>query len=263
MIKIGDFSKLAHITIKALRFYEKEGILLPAYIDQLTGYRFYETSQLTDAARIKAYRQLDLTINEIKAILSGKDQQIILNEKAKVLIDEKNHIDSLLSAIHLILEDKEMKYHVVKKVIPKTLVYYAETVLDKYQDMMEWIPSIGAECMKLNPDLKCQEPPYEFCEYPDGEFKEKDIQIRHNEAVVCKGIENDIIKFREIPETTVLSIFHKGPYETIGEAYSYLMNYAEQNGYKVNGLTRECYIDGIWNKEDSKDWLTEIQLPVE
>ena len=30
----------------------------------------------------------------------------------------------------------------------------------------------------------------------------------------------------------------------------------------VAGLTGECYIDGIRNKESAEDWLTEIQLPV-
>ena len=40
------------------------------------------------------------------------------------------------------------------------------------------------------------------------------------------------------------------------------MKYAEDNGYQPAGLTRECYIDGIWNKESAEDWLTEVQLPV-
>ena len=61
----------------------------------------------------------------------------------------------------------------------------------------------------------------------------------------------------------VLSIFHRGSYDEIGEAYAYIMKYAEENGYKVTGLSRECYIDGIWNKESVEDWLTEIQLPIE
>lgn len=42
-----------------------------------------------------------------------------------------------------------------------------------------------------------------------------------------------------------------------------LLKYAEEKGYVVSGLSRECYIDGIWNKESEEDWLTEIQLPVE
>lgn len=33
--------------------------------------------------------------------------------------------------------------------------------------------------------------------------------------------------------------------------------------YKIAGLSRECYNDGIWNKESVEDWLTEVQLPIE
>ncbi len=48
-----------------------------------------------------------------------------------------------------------------------------------------------------------------------------------------------------MPETKVLSVYHKGAYDNIGEAYAFMMKCAEINGYKVSGLARESYIDGI------------------
>ena len=263
MLKIGDFSKLSHLTIKALRFYEKEGLLKPASVDEWNNYRFYETSQLETAARIKSYRQLGLSIEEIKAVFAGMDVKEILQGKIKSLTEEKYLIESRISIINSILEDKEMKYQVTEKVIPEKIVYTAETVLKDYSDIMQWIPSVGQECLKLNPGIKCSEPQYEFCEYLDGEYKETDIRIRHNEAVTEFGKENEHIRFKVLPEAKVLSIYQKGPYTNIGEAYAFLMKYAEQNGYTAAGLARECYIDGIWNKESEEDWLTEIQLPIE
>ena len=263
MLKISEFSKLSHLTIKALRFYEREGLLKPASVDEWNNYRFYETSQLENAAKIKSYRQLGLSVEEIKAVFAGADVKRILQEKIISLKKEKNLIESRLSIINSIMEDKEMKYQVTEKVIPEKIVYTAETILASYSDIMSWIPSVGQECLELNPGIKCAEPPYEFCEYPDGEYKETDIRIRHNEAVTEFGKENDHIKFKILPEARVLSIFHKGSYANIGEAYAFLMKYAEQNGYTAAGLSRECYIDGIWNKESEEDWLTEIQLPVE
>ena len=235
---------------------------MPASVDQWTGYRFYETSQLEVAAKIKSYRQLDLSIEEIKAVFDGSDVKEILQEKIGALTKEKQVIESRLSIINSILEEKEMKYQVTEKVIPEKKVYTAETVLKTYSDIMQWIPSVAQECLKLNPDMKCAEPPYEFCEYLDGEYKETDIRVRHNEAVTTFGKENELIKFKTLPETKVLSIYHKGAYDKIGEAYTFLMKYAEQNGYKQVGFARECYIDGIWNKETEEDWLTEVQLPV-
>ncbi len=263
MLKIGDFSKLSHLTVKALRYYEKEGLLKPASVDEWNGYRFYDTSQLEIAAKIKSYRQLGLSIEEIKAAFRGADVKEILQEKIGSLIKEKQTIESRLSIIKSILEDKEMKYQVTEKEIPEKIVYTAETVLKTYSDCMQWIPSVGAACLELNPNMKCAEPPYEFCEYLDGEYKETDIHIRHNEAVAAFGKESDLIKFKTLPAAKVLSIYHKGAYDKIGEAYAFLVKYAEQNGYRAAGLARECYIDGIWNKESEEDWLTEIQLPIE
>ena len=263
MLKISEFSKLSHLTVKALRFYEKEGLLKPASVDEWSGYRFYETYQLEIAAKIKSYRQLDLSIEEIKAVFNGTDVKEILQEKLKSLTEEKQMIESRLSIINSILEDNEMKYQVTEKMISEKIVYTAETVLKTYSDSMQWIPSVGQECLKLNPNMKCAEPPYEFCEYLDGEHKETDIRIRHNEAVTEFGKENELIKFKTLPETKVLSIYHKGAYDKIGEAYAFLMKYAEQNGYTAAGFARECYIDGVWNKESEEEWLTEIQLPIE
>ena len=77
------------------------------------------------------------------------------------------------------------------------------------------------------------------------------------------GKGNDNIRFHVLPAAKVLSIYHKGAYDKISEAYAYIVKYAEQNGYAIAGIPRECYIDGIWNKDSEEDWLTEIQLPIE
>ena len=128
--------------------------------------------------------------------------------------------------------------------------------------MMKIIPSLKKECLELNPQIKCTKPSYEFCEYLDKEHKETDIRIRHHESVVSMGKESGRVKFKKISTTKVLSLFYKGSYDEIGEAYSFLMKYVEENNYHINGLARECYIDGIWNKKSVDEWLTEIQLPI-
>jgi effector-binding domain-containing protein len=110
--------------------------------------------------------------------------------------------------------------------------------------------------------MKCADPPYEFCEFLDEEYRETGMRVRHSEAVTSMGKESNRIQFRRLPAAKVLNVFHRGSFDLIGEAYAFIMRYAEQNGYQPAGPARECYIDGIWNKESEEDWLTEIQLPV-
>ena len=66
-----------------------------------------------------------------------------------------------------------------------------------------------------------------------------------------------------LPETKAICIYHRGAYDCLGDAYAYITKCAGENGYKISGCPRECYIDGIRNKENTQDRLTEIQLPVE
>ena len=65
MFKIGDFSKMSKVTIKALRYYEKEKLIKPVYIDKSNGYRYYDSKQLVDVARIIALKQVGLSIEEL------------------------------------------------------------------------------------------------------------------------------------------------------------------------------------------------------
>ena len=44
--KIGEFSKLCQVTVKTLRHYEEIGLMIPVEVDEWTGYRYYDISQL-------------------------------------------------------------------------------------------------------------------------------------------------------------------------------------------------------------------------
>ena len=77
MYRIGEFSKMTKTTIKTLRYYDSVGLLKPEYVDDFTGYRFYTTNQLVELHKIQSFRQIGLSIDEIKAILMGNSFQYI------------------------------------------------------------------------------------------------------------------------------------------------------------------------------------------
>ena len=56
LYKTGMFAAMNHVTVKALRFYEEQGLLIPAQIQPDTGYRYYTLSQMADVHRITAMR---------------------------------------------------------------------------------------------------------------------------------------------------------------------------------------------------------------
>ena len=66
MYKINQFSKISGLTVKALRYYDQEGILQPAFRNEENQYRYYNDDNLKKAQLIKYLRSLDFSIMEIK-----------------------------------------------------------------------------------------------------------------------------------------------------------------------------------------------------
>ena len=84
MYKIGELSKLCNISVKTLRYYDAEGLLIPDEIDKFTGYRYYSASKLEDCYRIIALKELGFSLDEIRVQLTTND-----NEKITAALNAK------------------------------------------------------------------------------------------------------------------------------------------------------------------------------
>lgn len=267
MYRIGMFSKLSRVTIKTLRHYDDVGLLTPAHVDEENGYRYYTSDQLFCLNEIVALRQMGFSIPEITEITSGRNMSVILEQRRRELISEQKVVtDRLFRLENYIIEQKEghqMNYQAVIKEIPEFTVYSYRQVIPGYAALGEIMPALGAKVAKLNPGIQCVQPDYCFNVYLDGEYKETNVDVEICQAVTKRGKDGDGIVFKEMPAVTVVSVLHRGAYDNLGKAYAYAVQWVEQNGYKIVDLLRESYIDGMWNKENVDDWLTEIQVPVE
>jgi DNA-binding transcriptional MerR regulator len=72
-LSIGDFSRATHLSVKTLRHYHRVGLLAPADIDADTGYRRYTTDQIPTAQVIRRFRDLDMPLDQIHAVLQTPD----------------------------------------------------------------------------------------------------------------------------------------------------------------------------------------------
>src|SRR5690242_9512077 len=69
MLKIGDFSRLARVSVKTLRFYDQAGLFRPAWVEPRNGYRCYRAQQLPELQRIRLLRELGCSIEEIAQLV--------------------------------------------------------------------------------------------------------------------------------------------------------------------------------------------------
>src|SRR5437868_15312703 len=98
MFRIGEFSKLTQLTVKTLRFYHEEGLLIPGFVDPDTGYRYYDQSQVETARAITYLRSLEFSVNDIQEVLAQKGDEDLLNVLERQQATVKERIKQLRKA---------------------------------------------------------------------------------------------------------------------------------------------------------------------
>ena len=93
MEKIGDFAKRCEVTIKALRYYDLLGLLVPDYIDKFTGYRYYGMEKVAEMRRITELKDIGFTLEEIKLFCKNDNE----DKKAQVLREKRQSLEQLIT----------------------------------------------------------------------------------------------------------------------------------------------------------------------
>jgi len=272
VFKIGDFSRLSLVSVKALRYYDELGLLKPARVDEFTGYRYYSASQLTRLNRMLAMKDMGLSLEQIALLLDKEltPDQIrgMLRLKQVELRQQLVEGQARLARIEAWLQAFEQEvtmpaYDVVlKKVAPlqvaqlrgvaPSMEQIGPTLDRLFDQVMGYISQHGAT--PVGPGITL---------YYDTEYCERDISVG-----ACMSFEGSLndgeqVKVGELPAVeTMASVIHHGSFSTMGQAYNAISKWIETNGYHISGPTRELNIEYERGDDQSK-FVTEIQFPVE
>lgn len=66
MLRISDFSKLTGVPVKTIRYYQEIGLIMPAEIDSITGYRRFDEKNVEELLKIVYLKKMGFKLNEIK-----------------------------------------------------------------------------------------------------------------------------------------------------------------------------------------------------
>lgn len=266
MIRIGDFSRLALVSIKTLRHYDELGLLKPKRVDRFTGYRYYAVEQLPRLNRILALKDLGLSLEQIAALLradvSAEDIHGMLRLRQAEAQDRIQEAQAQLARVEARLRQIEKEgslpmYEVVLKKIPTQKVAAIRRVLPNYGALgMLYADLFGPQMVA---QAHFAGPPLAI--YHDLEFKEDNVDIEA--AVPVEGALPDgaPAEVRELPGGEMACVIYQGPYEGIGEGYNAVMAWLEPNGYRVAGPVREVYLRGPGDSQNPAEYVTEIQVP--
>ncbi|MEU2281038.1 MerR family transcriptional regulator [Streptomyces sp. NPDC013178] len=71
MRSIGEMARDSGLSVSALRFYDNAGVLVPAWVDPVSGYRWYEPGQLEEARLLACLRRAGMPLADIRLVLAG------------------------------------------------------------------------------------------------------------------------------------------------------------------------------------------------
>ena len=269
-IPIGKFSVLTRISPKALRYYDGKGLLVPETKDSITGYRYYTAGQLERGVKIRTLTLLGFSLDDIAVILRSLDDgdidsyRMILNKqlsRTRAEISRLERIESLLEN-----PDEMIKMTLtepVEKQIPQL------RILSKTQrgSISELMGELVGDVMGViyHPDnqrnlVKMTGPLMTLYHDPEPDLNDRCVDV----AVPITGkisLTDPEAEVRNLPATPVLSLVHKGPYDSIGLAYQKLIEYANARNIELTGPFRELYLNDP-NVTDPEDIMTEIQAPL-
>ena len=95
MYRIGDFSRIARVSSRLLRFYDEIGLLTPMHADPQTGYRFYSAKQLAELNRIIVLKDLGFSLEQIGPVLKN---EVNAAQLRGMLLMRRNDAEQALAA---------------------------------------------------------------------------------------------------------------------------------------------------------------------
>ena len=268
-LKIGEFSKMMQVTVKTLRHYEQKGLLVPYEVDEWTGYRYYSITQMQRLNTIRGLQRQGFTLEEIKELLEDGAQTPSIEQLTQKIEETERQLQLLTERRSQLL--KWMDSHKQIKTMEKfSIQSLPEIIVASHREVISGYSALGLLCVnKIGPEMqrlgcKCPPPGYCFTIEHNQEFCAENIDIEYCEQVEEMGNDSDIIQFKRLPAVEkALCMKHVGPYERFYESFTEALAYMEEQGYRLAGHPRTCYIDGIWNQEDPEKWLSIIQIPIE
>ncbi|MEL6460083.1 MAG: MerR family transcriptional regulator [Cyanobacteria bacterium J06641_2] len=271
MYSIGEYSRIAQVSKRLLRYYDEIGLFQPIQIDSETGHRYYSASQLPELNRIIALKDLGLSLEQVRRFIKDdisleEIQGMLLMKKAELeqqVLDELIRIRTIESRLNQIENRANYVRDVVVKEVPqqrligtREIVSTIESADNLFWSLIKALPgdndkTYGAMTIVVREDGINGN-------YTDIELGRLLHKNSHASLTTCNGI---TFAPRELQaETMATFIPPKGScakllgYNAIGE-------WVEANNYTFAGAVRLVFLELPKQRGDA-DFVTEIQFPV-
>ena len=277
MFRIGEFAKVARVSVKTLHHYDEIDLLKPKLVHATTGYRYYSIDQLPRLNRILALRDLGFTLNHIRSVLdeglSSSELRGMLRLKEAELLNQIQEEQERLERVKVRLrqierEDTQYDYDMLVKPVKPLTIASARSIIPLTDDTFQhcaqlavavynWLQRTGSPFSDRWYSLY-----HEIGSESHNERIDIEMAVEVEPSLLTKATQfpSTQVKVRELPGTSTMAcLLHHGGYDRLWDAHIGLMSWIEASGYHSAGLYRCVYLR---RPSQESEPLTELQIPI-
>jgi len=284
MFRIRDFSRLARVSIKTLRHYDRVGLLAPAYVDPTSRYRWYAARQMSQLQRIVALRQLGYSLEEIGELLDRDPRSPIVRrslERLRSEVARRIEVDrQRLAQLDARLRESNgsgqgarttrLPDAVLQSLPPLRVASRRAKVLDLDAGAQELFERVEADVARAG--VRAAGPPLLL--YHDSSHRERDADIEATVPIQDGAQSAGRSKVRTLPGVAAAAcVVYRGGYEKWADIVRGLLSWLETRRLAPAGPVREVFLQfeagdlarvlpRQFLANETDDLVTEMQIPV-
>jgi DNA-binding transcriptional MerR regulator len=266
LLSIGEFSRMTHVSVKALRHYHDLGLLCPARIDPSSGYRFYATAQAPSAQLIRRFRDLGMPLDQVKVVLTATDPAVrdeVIGSHLRSMERQLEQTKTAVASLRQLLEGDGGGASALDVAFRTSTSASALLVSARvgWNEAFEWLPDTLADLRRqLGSDADLRGG-------PDGALYSAEFFESHIGEVTAfiplSASAGHVGGF--LPDAGPVAVaVHRGSLGELDRTYTALGGFvAEQGlGSKTRTAIRENYLVGRFDTDNEHALVTELCWPV-
>ena len=262
---IGEISKLCCVSISKLRYYDEIGVIKPCFVDEESGYRYYDSETFLLLSVLKYYQKCGFKLKEITTLLQRMDldhlepmfdRQIASLEHQIMLL--RMRCDSIAAWRELIYEQRSAVAGIIRH------VWYDETEMRistprpsnsiSYSILVANV-EMGNQSAQIDTMMGIGPLYFYFSKSNCHDLSTAKIYMRPH------PLETSPAPRERLGNHGALVCYHKGSLDTVHRTYQKILEYAELHAISLRGDAYERSIIDGWSTKKEDEFLMELILP--
>lgn len=276
MLSIGDLARHTRISVRMLRYYDENGLVVPEQVDAGTGYRWYAASQVGRVNALIALKELGFTLAQCRSIL---DEHVSVAELRGMLRLRQAELAEQIETDTARLAEVSRRLRSIERGLTMTNSTLQLTSLPalrlaqasaEVNDVTEIPAVVGSLFQTVARHLAeagiVVDTPGVRTYYgrPDGSKIDVAAGVPIEEGAAGTAIEEAVagvaaVQIVDLPaEPQAATVVHRGPADEIADAWQTFAVATSERGMTSYGVNRQVYLEN----PDGDTCVVELQCPV-